>query len=398
MRSGRLTILSVAYPLAPVGPDAVGGAEQILAALDQALVAAGHRSLVIACRGSRVCGDLIEAPEIEVGGAITPCAIARVHECVRRAIDDALGAHGIDLIHLHGIDFPAYLPPPGPPVLATLHLPSAWYSSEALRPSRPCTWLNCVSRSQDAACPSSPALVPPIENGVDVETFAGLRHARRGFALMLARICPEKGQHLALQAAHQADVPLLIGGEVFPYPAHLAYFASEVRPLLDRHRRFLGPVVLARKRRLLGAARCVLIASLVPETSSLVAMEAAAAGTPVIAFPNGALAETVEHGRTGFLVEKVREMTLAIARADEIDPDTCRAVARERFSRARMVSRYLGIYRQLTQDSLSVLPRASGNPVLVGQNRICFTETGVSDARIGSAGAGSPLSRVRTDW
>src|SRR6058998_755143 len=44
----RLTILSVAYPLARVGPDAVGGAEQVLTQLDAALTQAGHRSLVIA--------------------------------------------------------------------------------------------------------------------------------------------------------------------------------------------------------------------------------------------------------------------------------------------------------------------------------------------------------------
>ena len=42
-----LTVLSVGYALAPVGPDAVGGAEQILSALDRALVTAGHRSIVI---------------------------------------------------------------------------------------------------------------------------------------------------------------------------------------------------------------------------------------------------------------------------------------------------------------------------------------------------------------
>lgn len=35
-----LTVLSTAYPFAPVGPDAVGGAEQMLAQLDAALVAA----------------------------------------------------------------------------------------------------------------------------------------------------------------------------------------------------------------------------------------------------------------------------------------------------------------------------------------------------------------------
>ena len=43
MNVGRpLTVLSVAYPLAPVGPDAVGGAEQVLSAVDRALAAAGH--------------------------------------------------------------------------------------------------------------------------------------------------------------------------------------------------------------------------------------------------------------------------------------------------------------------------------------------------------------------
>ena len=46
-----LTLLSVAYPFAPVSGDASGGSEQVLAHLDQALVEAGHRSLVIAPEG-----------------------------------------------------------------------------------------------------------------------------------------------------------------------------------------------------------------------------------------------------------------------------------------------------------------------------------------------------------
>ena len=42
------------------------------------------------------------------------------------------------------------------------------------------------------------------------------------------------------------------------------------------------------KRRLLREAQALLITSLAEETSSLVAMEAAASGTPVIAFRKGA--------------------------------------------------------------------------------------------------------------
>jgi hypothetical protein len=53
-----LTVLSVAYPLAPVAPEVAGGAEQVLLRLDRALVEAGHRSLVIACAGSTTAGRL----------------------------------------------------------------------------------------------------------------------------------------------------------------------------------------------------------------------------------------------------------------------------------------------------------------------------------------------------
>ncbi len=60
--SKQLTILSVAYPLLPVSSGSGGGSEQILYTLDQALVRAGYRSIVIAAKGSAVHGELIEMP------------------------------------------------------------------------------------------------------------------------------------------------------------------------------------------------------------------------------------------------------------------------------------------------------------------------------------------------
>jgi glycosyltransferase involved in cell wall biosynthesis len=250
---------------------------------------------------------------------------------------------------MHSLDFHAYLPPEGPPVLVTLHLPPDWYPAEVFRPSRPDTWLQCVSASQLRNCPLSPALLPHIENGVPLERFEA-RVRKRDFAFTLGRICPEKGFHLALDAAGEADVPLIVAGEVFRYRAHEDYFCNEILPRLDgRRRRFIGPVGFARKRRLLAAARCVLVPSLAPETSSLVTMEALACGTPVIAFPSGALPEIVEHGRTGFLVDGPREMAQAIRRAGEIDPAECRAAARERFSAARMIGEYFSLYGRLAK-------------------------------------------------
>jgi glycosyltransferase involved in cell wall biosynthesis len=336
-----LTVLQVAYALGTVSTDAVGGAEQVLAMLDQALVAAGHRSIVVACDGSRVAGTLRGTPRST--GAFTPTARAAAHAAHRREIASAMSAARVDVVHVHGLDFVEYLPPPGVPVLATLHLPPSWYPSSVFTLNRPATFLHCVSESQRRACPPSDLLLPTIPNGVPVERLA-YRRRKRDFVAAVGRICPEKGFHCALDAARQAGVPLRLAGRVFPYESHQRYFDQEITPRLDRARQFVGVVGFRAKRRLMGRARCLLVPSLAPETSSLVAMEALACGTPVVAFPNGALAEIVEPGLTGFLVSDTREMAEAIRECATLDPELCREAARQRFSATRMVGSYLSLY------------------------------------------------------
>jgi CelD/BcsL family acetyltransferase involved in cellulose biosynthesis/glycosyltransferase involved in cell wall biosynthesis len=338
----RLTVLNVAYPLAPVSPDAVGGAEQVLAAIDRALVAGGHRSLVIAQEGSRCAGALLPIPAHE--GPIDELALARAQGATRQAVAAALRAERVDVVHLHGIDFHRYAPEREEPVIATLHLPPEWYPAEAFE--LPGVRLVCVSESQRRRCPPGARLLPDVENGVDVDWFAPAR-TRRRFALALGRICPEKGFHFALRAARTVGLPLLLAGRVFDYEVHRRYFAQEISPLLDERRRFIGPIGAARKRRLLGAARCLVVPSLAAETSSLVAMEALASGTPVVAYPAGALAQIVDHGRTGFIVRHVDELGEAMLRAAELRPEDCRAAAEGRFSEKRMTDRYLALYGDL---------------------------------------------------
>jgi glycosyltransferase involved in cell wall biosynthesis len=342
----RLTVLSIGYPLAPVGPDAAGGSEQILSRLERELVRLGHESVVLAPEGSDTAGRLLAAPL--PAGLIDPAAHAAAQARYRLMIRAAMKRWTFDLIHMHSLDFHAYLPPAGPPVLATLHLPLTWYPEAIFRQTRPDTWLQCVSASQERGCADAAAVLPHIENGVAIEQMrTGVR--RRGYALALGRICPEKGFHIALDAAAEAQTPLILAGQIFPYREHHGYYTSEILPRLDgRRRRFVGPVGGRRKRRLLAGARCLLVPSLVEETSSLVAMEALACGTPVVAFPSGALPEIVEHGRTGFVVRDTREMAQAIHAAASIDPAACRRAASERFSADRMVAEYMKLYERLT--------------------------------------------------
>jgi glycosyltransferase involved in cell wall biosynthesis len=340
-----LTVLSVAHPFAAVGPDAVGGAEQVLTQLDGALVAAGHGSIVVASAGSRTSGLLVktDAP----AGKITDLQRQLTWAEHRRNVARALSCHPVDLVHIHGIDFHAYLPPPGAaPVLVTLHLPPSWYAPQVFEPARADVHLHCVSRTQHRVCPAGAQLLPPIENGVPLRAL-NCRCSKRGFALSLGRICPEKNVHVALDAGRLARVAVLVAGQVFPYESHERYFREELAPRLDRERRFIGPVGFRRKRRLLTAARCLLLPTIAPETSSLAAMEALACGTPVVAFATGALPEIIDDGITGFLVRNAAEMAEAIEACDGIDPERCRVIARERFSAEGMIGKYFDLYEQL---------------------------------------------------
>jgi glycosyltransferase involved in cell wall biosynthesis len=321
-------VVNVAYPFAPVTPSTSGGAEQIVAAIDDALVAAGHESIVIACEGSDVRGILVATPRSALDEA--SMRVARWH--TREALARVRGA---DVVHYHGVDCAEYAIVPG---LVTLHLPPSWYP--------PSLWMRgdlrfiCVSESERGACPVACDVIP---NGVDVETFTPEPEVGDHF-VCLGRICAEKNFHTAVDAAKLAGVDLVIAGELFPYAEHQRYYERELAPRLDKRRRWIGSLPVPEKRDLLASARGLLAPSIVEETSSLVAMEALACGTPAIASRTGALPEIVTDGVTGFFADDPESMAAAIRRIGVIDRNRCRAEAVQRFDGRTMTKRYLARY------------------------------------------------------
>lgn len=336
-----LNVLSVAYPLLPVSVDSTGGAEQILALLDRSLVQRGHRSFVVAAKGSIVSGELVATPAAQ--GEITEEVRRTAQIAHRSAIQETLKKYEVDLIHFHGLDFHAYLPQHFMPKLATLHLPLDWYPAEIFQ--LPGVQFNCVSQMQARTVPCGKQ-VHMIPNGIDTEKFQADK-PHTGPLLWLGRICPEKGVHLALEVAHHLDLPLNVVGPVYAFRDHEAYFREQVKPLLDEQRQWIGPVNFSQKVSLLAQARALLVPSLAAETSSLVAMEAISSGTPVVAFRSGALPEVVEDSVTGFIVGGQAQMAEAIGRLDEISPGMCRTRAVIRFSMERMAAEYIELYRKI---------------------------------------------------
>src|SRR5580700_8771604 len=97
----RYTVLSIAYPLTHVGPDAVGGSEQILTLLDAALTRAGHRSLVIAADQSLVAGQLIPSPA--PNGYLDDGLRLQAQQIHRQLIAETLRRFSVDLVHMHSL-------------------------------------------------------------------------------------------------------------------------------------------------------------------------------------------------------------------------------------------------------------------------------------------------------
>jgi len=112
---------------------------------------------------------------------------------------------------------------------------------------------------------------------------------------------------------------------------------------------FIGVVDRETNQRLIPHASCVAIPSTIPETSSLVAMEALACGRPVVAFRTPALEELIEEGRTGFLVDDVDGMRRAFESIASLSSDECRRAAERRCSGRAMTAAYIDVYCELTR-------------------------------------------------
>lgn len=363
-------ILYIAYPLLQVHDESAGGAEQVLWTLEREIARSVTHTTVAASAGSRVSGELFSTGD--------PCMRPddyerrrvehedRVVEFVRRR---AREGNAFDLIHDHSGSFWKRAAEVDAPVLATLHLPRSFYPAGSFDYVPANVSFNCVSDSQARSFADLDALAGVVPNGIALDCFEAVsdvaQNDHQGL-LWLGRICEEKAPHLALEIAQRAGLPITLAGQVYPFSYHQKYFEREVAPRLRSipNARFISAPSAELKRHLLRESQALLITSLAEETSSLVAMEAAASGTPVIAFRKGAHAEMVREGVTGFLVEDLDHAVLALQNISSISQETCVQHAQKNFSAIKMAEKYVQLYERLAcpekvlrfaQDGLGLL-------------------------------------------
>jgi glycosyltransferase involved in cell wall biosynthesis len=341
-RTFRIAML--APPWIPIPPPGYGGIEEVVALLTDALVDRGQDVELLCAPGSSSKAKVrpllpVAHPESIERSLFEADHVGRAFE----AIDDASRrGKPFDLVHDHcGYTPLAMADRLGTPLVHTVHGPFEQDTSEFYGHHGRKGGIVCISHAQAASAPEGVDFRGVVHNPIDVESWpVGLY--KQDFLLWLGRFTPEKGPQRAIRVAKAARRPLILAGVV--QPGKERFFATEIEPHIDGQTiQYVGEVGGARKQRLFADAFAFLMPIAWPEPFGMVMVEALSAGTPVLAFPNGAAPEIVEHGTSGFLVKDEDEMAAMVDKAGQLDPMDCRRSA-ERFLPDRVAARYEAVY------------------------------------------------------
>ena len=225
------------------------------------------------------------------------------------------------------------------PVVTTIH----GFSSERILPAYR-AYADRVAYVAISDADRHPALsyAATIHHGIRIDDFPA--ETGGDDLLFFGRIHPDKGAATAIRAAAATGHRLVMAGLI----QDEGYWQRAVAPHVDGDRvRHLGVVAGAERAAVLGRARALLHLIDFDEPFGLSVVEALACGTPVIAYRRGSMAELIDHGVTGFLVDSFEEAVAAIGRLDTIDRAACRRAATRRFSVERMTDEYIALYERL---------------------------------------------------
>jgi glycosyltransferase involved in cell wall biosynthesis len=356
-----MRILEVAPFAAPIDErrTELGGAQIVVQDLSRGLAARGHEVMLAAANGSRVSGVELLSLDIDsarmrradlglrAGSRPDDAAQREAFGRVRRWLDAHRDA--VDVAHAHAYDAPAFAALSGAavPVVHTLHLPPL--DQEVVRAARAATDATLTTVSSANAEAWRRAGVPVahvVPNGVDVTQIPFSRE-RGEHLIHVGRISPEKGVAEAIEIADRARRGILLVGTIYDEAYFARTVAPRVRMVTDAAPRqtvrgaiYIGPRSRDEVYVLMGWAAALVMPVAWDEPFGLVALEALATGTPVVAYARGGLRDVVDY-TSGELVSPgdTDAFVAAIARAVEKDPLECRRRA-ERFTLEAMLAGY----------------------------------------------------------
>jgi glycosyltransferase involved in cell wall biosynthesis len=377
-----MRIAHIAPPWISIPPKNYGGTENVLYHLVEEQVAQGHDVTLFAPGDAQTSARHIaffaqSLFECGVPWQSHPKAFYHLYKAIEYLHKHA---YHFDILHTHlSSSSDIYLFP----LTSTLHLPHITtlhsqfpfdrINSTWLGDADQCymEWLShiplvAISKSEriqeQAKFPLN--FIDVVYHGIDLHEFPQPCEPENFFA-WVGRLVPDKGVHLAIEAAQRANVPLIIAGIVDRnIPEACRYFEEEIKPHLDGQQiRYIGPVCHEQRNDLFRRARGFLNPLQWEEPFGMVMLEAMAVGCPVIAFRRGAAEELISTEQVGFLVENVEQMVERIPALDRIDRLAVREYVETYFSASRMAKNYTCVYKKVaaaTRQRSRALARIPG--------------------------------------
>ena len=364
----KLSIALVSSPWYPVPPEGYGGVELVVSLLSAGLRQRGHQVHLFGAEGSGG-GTIVCAPKEwreDLGRPQMSRREAAYAGRVYRRLRELADTEGpVDVIHENSgmVGLLAAQYQGLAHVVHTVHGPLDESERTAYDSVVGEAGLVAISQNQRDSTPDL-KWVGMVHNAVDIDSLAlGSSEAAEPYLLVLARVCPEKGQHLAVEVARRVGMKLVLAGKIENTAESVDYYRRLVLPHIDGHRVVhLLNVAGAEKAELLAHASALLAPITWHEPFGLSIVEAMASGTPAIALNLGAVRELIEDGRTGYVVEDIDAMAEAVHLARDIDPVSCALRARQLFSPSVMVQRYLDIYMQVIGGTSEVSTGSAFQP------------------------------------
>jgi glycosyltransferase involved in cell wall biosynthesis len=263
-------------------------------------------------------------------------------------IMDYLSTADFDLVHDNSLNyFPIILEDRlKSPLVTTLHTPPFSHLTSAIRhrERQQRGHYISVSKFNSKLWGLNHDRVETIHNGVDTGVFTYAPFYHRNCGVWTGRIIPEKGTHLAIEAAKKAKIHLVIAGPI----VNRQYFESQIEPHLGKRVEYVGHLAQTQLVELLQSAAVTLCTPVWPEPFGLVVIESLACGTPVVAFDRGAMAEILDC-QTGVLVppDDTDAMAIGIKQAKRLSRYSCRKLVLERFALEVMVERYIQAFERI---------------------------------------------------
>jgi glycosyltransferase involved in cell wall biosynthesis len=299
--------------LPKVCPKLYGGTERVVAWLTNELIELGHDVTLFASGDSVTRGTLVpvwpRALRLGRPRAAPAAALAALLEAVARQ------AANFDVIHCH-VDW-THLPllaRLGVPFLTTLHNRLDTPGLAFVIGSFLGAPFVSISNDQRTPCPEAHWLAT-VYHGLPPDSLRP-RFEPGGYLAFLGRLTPEKGPETAIEIARAANMPLHIAAKV--PRGERRYFKKRLEPLIDGEKIQLTGEVDDRGKQ-----------DFLAHTAALVA-------------------EVIENGVTGFIVDSSAEAVEAVKQLGTLDRRRVRAEFEQRFTARRMAEDYVRQYDRLT--------------------------------------------------